>query len=77
MRKQQQLPKVQSPALFLIHYVIASSGGEDAVDKGFRVEGLEVLDALPDPDELDRDAQLLHHAHHRAASRGAVKLGQH
>jgi len=49
---------------------------EQRVHEAGGVERLQIFHTLTNPHELDRDTQLVHHAHHRAAARCAVKLGQ-
>src|SRR6266849_6147702 len=50
---------------------------EQGVHEGLRVEDLEVVDLLADPDQLDRYPQLLVDPDRDAALGGAVELGQH
>src|SRR5690606_13244571 len=45
--------------------------------EGPGVERLQVLDALADPDQLDRGVRGLGHRHQHAAAGGAVQLGHH
>src|SRR5229473_1825963 len=49
---------------------------EQGVHEGLRVEDLEVVDLLADPDQLDRYPQLLVDPDRDAALGGAVELGQ-
>src|SRR5690606_4287378 len=49
---------------------------EQTLDEQLRVEGGEVVDALPESDQLHGQAELSLDGHHDAPLRGAVELGQ-
>src|SRR5690606_27820138 len=50
---------------------------EDRVDEALRVEGRQVVGALAEADQLDRDAELALDLDDDAALGGAVQLGEH
>src|SRR5437763_17052291 len=54
----------------------ASFPGHERVDEGLGLEGLQILDALADADQLDRDLELADDPDHDPALRRAVELRQ-